>query len=207
MTLKEEVFNKIYNDVVTGVYKQNEIITETKLIEKYKVSKSPVREALVELCKEDILRSLPRVGYQVVPVSLKEVMDLIDFRIDVEVAGLKRGAPNVSREDLKELAALSQISDQEVQDPRWDKNTGFHTRLYAVSNNQYGYQELEKILRKNERFLSQYFHSAWRSASIHTKGFHVEIVEALKKKDTDRAALFLEEDIRSIKDEILKLHT
>ena len=55
--------------------------------------------------------------------------------------------------------------------------------------------------------LSQYFHSAWRSASIHTKGFHVEIVEALKKKDTDRAALFLEEDIRSIKDEILKLHT
>ncbi len=203
MTLKEDVYNKIYNDVVTGVYKQNEIITEMSLISKYKVSKSPVREALIELCKEQILQSLPRLGYQVVPVSLKEVLDLIDFRIDVETSGLRRAYANIQESDLKELEVMAQICNEEAHDPNWDKNRTFHTRLYEISNNRYGYQELQSIMRKNERFLAQCFHTAWKNASIHTKDSHVEIVEALRRKDLERALKFLESDIRSVKEEIL----
>lgn len=67
MTIKEDIHNKILADITSGHYKQNEIITEASLTAKYHVSKSPVREALIELCKEQILQSLPRLGYQVVP--------------------------------------------------------------------------------------------------------------------------------------------
>ena len=83
MTLKEEIYHKMYEDIVSGNYAPNDIITEAILIAKYKVSKSPIREALIELCKDGVLQSLPRLGYQVVPVSLKEVLDVIDFRIGV----------------------------------------------------------------------------------------------------------------------------
>ena len=54
------------------------------------MSKSPVREALIELCKDNVLKSIPRVGYQVVPVTLKEILDLLEFRIDVETGNLRR---------------------------------------------------------------------------------------------------------------------
>ena len=40
------------------------------MIEKFGVSKSPVREALVELCKDGILTNIPRMGYQVRAVTL-----------------------------------------------------------------------------------------------------------------------------------------
>ena len=49
--LKDKVYQGIYDDITNGVYKPNEILTESRLIEQFSVSKSPVREALIELCK------------------------------------------------------------------------------------------------------------------------------------------------------------
>lgn len=206
MTIKEDIHNKILADITSGHYKQNEIITEASLTAKYHVSKAPVREALIELCKEQILQSLPRLGYQVVPVSLQDVVDLIDFRIDVEIAGLKRGFYNLNEASLQELSTAAHISPEEVLNPIWERNQDFHLLLYKLSQNQYGYRELQTIMQRNQRYLSQYFYNAWRNASITTKeqSCHVEIVEALKKRNLEVACHFLESDISSIKDEILK---
>ena len=68
---------RILDEITEGKYQQNDIITERELIEKYGVSKSPVREALIELCKEDVLESRPRMGYQIRPISIKEISDIV----------------------------------------------------------------------------------------------------------------------------------
>lgn len=207
MTLKEEIYHKMYEDIVSGNYAPNDIITEASLIAKYKVSKSPIREALIELCKDGVLQSLPRLGYQVVPVSLKEVLDVIDFRIDVELAGLKRSFGNLDEGSLRELEKIAHIPEKELENPKWDRNLNFHTSLYELSDNQYGLLELQKVMRENERFLSQHFQSAWTRASMHTMGFHDEIIDALRKGNLEKALGFLEADIRAIKDEILKRYS
>ena len=79
-TLKERVYRGIYEAVTNGEYKSNDILTENQMIEKFGVSKSPVREALVELCKDGILTNIPRMGYQVRAVTLKEIIDILEFR-------------------------------------------------------------------------------------------------------------------------------
>ena len=71
-TLKERVYRGIYEAVTNGEYRPNDILTENQMIEKFGVSKSPVREALVELCKDGVLINIPRMGYQVRAVTLKE---------------------------------------------------------------------------------------------------------------------------------------
>ena len=65
-TLKETVVEGIYREIEEGIYKPNDIIHEGEIMEKYAMSKSPVREALIELCKDNVLKSIPRVGYQAV---------------------------------------------------------------------------------------------------------------------------------------------
>ena len=52
--LKDQIYDKVLNEITEGYYQQNQIITERELIEKYGVSKSPVREALIELCNEKV---------------------------------------------------------------------------------------------------------------------------------------------------------
>ena len=99
--LKEKVYQGIYDDVTNGIYKQNDILTESRLIEQYNVSKSPVREALIELCKDGILKNIPRMGYQVMPVTLKEVIDILELRADIETSGLRKAYPIINEKQLK----------------------------------------------------------------------------------------------------------
>ena len=57
-TLKDTVVEGLYREIEEGIYKPNDIIHEGEIMEKYAMSKSPVREALIELCKDNVLKSI-----------------------------------------------------------------------------------------------------------------------------------------------------
>ena len=67
-TIKSRVYNAVWNDIIDGAYDWNYVFNEKSLVEKYGVSKSPVRDALLELCKDNVLRSIPRYGYEIVRI-------------------------------------------------------------------------------------------------------------------------------------------
>ena len=85
-------------------YKPNQIINEQELVQKFGCSKTPIREALVTLCNEGILRSFPRFGYQVVSVSREEAQNILDFRLVLEGGYLRQSIGNITEENLAELA-------------------------------------------------------------------------------------------------------
>ena len=206
MTIKERGYNEVYNDIFSGKYEPNEILTENKLVEKYSVSKSPVREALLELCKDQVLQSLPRLGYQVRPVSLKEVLDVLEYRIDVETSGLRRAFSYITQEDIKVLDELSDKTPEELVVPDWSRNESFHLKLYELNRNAYGYQELQKNLKQSSRYIAQYFHTAWQKANETNNQCHKEIVNSIRRGDLEEACEKLSQDITSIKEEIQKMH-
>ena len=206
ITLKEQVYNHIFDDIAQGKYQSNDIITESKLVEKYQVSKSPVREALIELCKDEVIHSLPRLGYQVVMITLKEVLDILEYRIDIEICGLRRGFAVMTDQDIEALLQVSPKEDEEPHTPNWDRNYSFHLQLYKINGNEYGYRELQKTIKQSSRYVSQYFQSAWKKGSVYTSTYHKDIVACLKERDLEGACRMLETDILSIKDEIQKMH-
>ena len=132
ISLKDKVYQGLYDDIVNGIYVQNDILTEGMLIEQYNVSKSPVREALIELCKDGILKSIPRMGYQVTPVTLKEVLDILELRADIEVSGLRKIYDSLKQEDLEALERLAQNHREEhdqIVSEHWSRNYEFHIFL------------------------------------------------------------------------------
>ena len=157
MTLKEQVYNQIFDDIAQGKYQANDILTESKLMEKYQVSKSPVREALIELCKDEVIHSLPRLGYQVVLITLKEVLDILEYRTDIEISGVRRGFAAMTDQDIEDLVNIAPKEGEESHAPNWDRNYVFHLRLYQINGNEYGYRELQKTIKQSSRYVSQYF--------------------------------------------------
>ena len=103
----------------------NDILTENQMIEKFGVSKSPVREALVELCKDGVLINIPRMGYQVRAVTLKEIMDILEFRVDVEVGGLRKSFPVLTRENINMLRMIAEkhnADEDRIVSNNWQRN-------------------------------------------------------------------------------------
>jgi len=210
VTIKEKIYNGIFNDITEGIYSPNDILTESKLIEKYNVSKSPIREALIELCKDNILNSLPRLGYQVVPVSMKEVLDIIEFRLDLEISALKRSFPNIDDDSIEELTKADKSSnsgkDQGVV-ANWMSNQLFHLELCKLCGNEYTYKTLQEVLKQSSRYVAQYFNSAWDKSNESNGKYHLEIINTLKERDYESAIHMLAKDIMAVKEQIKQTYS
>ena len=87
--LKEQIYAKIFEDIIRGEYGPEDVLREKALVEKFHVSKSPVREALIELCKEGVLRSIPRYGYEVLRISDRDVEEIRGYRLILECGCLE----------------------------------------------------------------------------------------------------------------------
>ena len=209
-TLKERVYRGIYEAVTNGEYKPNDILTENQMIEKFGVSKSPVREALVELCKDGVLTNIPRMGYQVRAVTLKEIMDILEFRVDVEVGGLRKSFPVLTGENINMLRMIAEkhnADEDRIVSNNWQRNYEFHTYLYSLNNNVYGHQALQQMIHQCSRYISQYFLSAWQRKNESNGRYHMAVVDALEKQNIEEACVYLEKDILAVKEEILALHS
>ena len=88
--LKAQIYTKIFEDIIRGEYGPEDVLREKALVEKFHVSKSPVREALIELCKEGVLRSIPRYGYEsfVSQIGMSRKFGAIASSLSVDVLRL-----------------------------------------------------------------------------------------------------------------------
>ena len=85
----------------------DEFLTEKQFIELYGVSKAPVREALIELCNEGILRSIPRLGYQIIPVTQKDITNSTELRLLIEMNAFRKMSESFNEEMLEKIRTLN----------------------------------------------------------------------------------------------------
>ena len=202
ISTKQYVYNQVAQDIITGIYSSDAIITESMLLKKYDVSRVSVREALIELCKDNYLRSIPRTGYMLVTYSLEDVINILDFRCDLEVCNLKRAFQKLTEEKLRALGddflngCFHQIGQGSMIE-HWNANMEFHLKLCSLSGNKYVYDVLEKLLR-NSSYYQQFYRIAWNGPYSFDRK-HSRIVSALLDRDLNLACEILGSNINEVK--------
>ena len=200
-TTKKFICTDIVQSIIQGEYRPNGLLSERKLMEKYGVSKSIVREALGELCNENVLRSIPRYGYEIVTLTESDVRNILQFRVMIECQSLPIVFQKASREELGELSRNLQLlapeHDQEVWEA-WENNSKFHLQLLALSGNRYCYDQIKRSLSILKRAYAQFYWDKWRRVRFHFDGEkHLRVTEALQQGDLALASCLLEQDINS----------
>ena len=142
--------------------------------------------------------------------STKEIMDILEFRVDVEVGGLRKSFPVLTRENINMLRMIAEkhnADEDRIVSNNWQRNYEFHTYLYSLNNNVYGHQALQQMIHQCSRYISQYFLSAWQRKNESNGRYHMAVVDALEKQNIEEACVYLEKDILAVKEEILALHS
>jgi len=88
-TLKNQVYDALFSDIINGVYPADTILTEKFLMEKYSVSRAPIREALTQLTGTHVLSSIPRQGYKLFQPNRQQLLEVIKFRSALECSFLE----------------------------------------------------------------------------------------------------------------------
>jgi DNA-binding GntR family transcriptional regulator len=206
-TLKQRVYSRVLEEIVAKRYPVDYILKEKELSEKFGVSKAPVREALIELSKENIVKSIPRAGYRIVQFTGKDISEAMELRRILELSVLDKIINSIRRENLHKLYAdveqnIALLRSGTVSlDIWWDHNIRFHVALNAEAGNSLLASTLESALHRLWRAIAQLF---WSGDSKDYLCFepdkHLALLRAIEGKDSAGARKILSEDIFSIWD-------
>lgn len=178
MTLSEEVYQKLKEDINTLVIKTNDFLNEQQLAEQYGVSKAPVRSALHRLCVEGILVSYPRKGYVIVLLNDSEFQQAQSLRAVNEGYAAELVCAGAKQEELLELKTIAQTSDS-VRD-----NMKFHLTLAKLSGNVFLYETVDRLLCAVTRTLNTY---VFGTKQYPLRQSHTAIADALLERDAQKA--------------------
>lgn len=200
-SLKEQVYHSILDGIIRDEYKSREIISEKALMEKYKMSKSPVREALIALCSEGVLRSIPRCGYEVIRITGEDVEAILGFRSILEKGCMAQCYQTLTKGQLQSLREYNALCCDENTSSdlwsHWDFNQQFHLKLISYANNPYAYNELQKSMEILKRAYAQFYWDKWNrnivSSDIRS---HETLIGYLEMKDIENAMACLDRDLK-----------
>ena len=205
MTLKDKVYQSIIEEICTGLLQPNSIFTEGQMIEQFGVSKAPVREALVQLCHENVLRSIPRCG-----ISAKNVHDLIELRLLLEVGSLPKVMEFMDHRTLQKFREMNQRrrinADSRDLWEAWRNNEIYHTQLNAVAGNA----QVTEVLRSSMGACTRAYAQGYQSNRQHSLSgtdshMHDRIIDALERGDLAAAQEYLTSDIVAMEKDLLNL--
>jgi len=205
-TLSEKIYRALKRDIIRGVYQPGEALDEKDLTDRYKGSRTPVREAAVRLQNERLVRIVPNRGYFVSPITLQTLNEIYEFRAAVETAAAELAAAKGSNPEL--LRKLGQLADVSCtpEDRRScvsfiEADTAFHVGIARMARNPMLVQAVSEARNQMERIM-------YAAIDIHYYGElpgreHREILQAIQEHDRERARQRMHNHIMQSKDKVL----
>lgn len=198
--LSEKVYQQFKAELISEVFPQDELITEQTLIERYGVSRTPVREAAMRLVYEGYLKKFPKKGYTIRCVGNQELQELKECRYILEAGIIDILVEKATDEQIRGL--LSYVEEREEHEEAlvyWTHK--FHLNMAALTKNENLVAMLNTILYKVARptalpgraNINEYRELAKNKSYIEPD--HLAMVEALLARDPQRAREVLKEDI------------
>ena len=103
-TIREQVADRIRADVLSGRLTEGTSLREHALAKQYRVSRAPIRDALLQLTQEGLLVAKPNCGVRVAAVKEETQELLVNMRRQIEIFALQKGFANIDDEALDGVA-------------------------------------------------------------------------------------------------------
>ncbi len=189
LSLEEQVFRQLEEDIISGFYKKGESLTELGVCARLEVSRTPVRSALHRLAEEGLVSIAPNRGAVVVGVTQDDLTDSYKIRMRLEGLASRMATERLTDEIKDELINVVELSEFYVAKKDVERvkelDTEFHALIYRASGNRM----LSKILGELHRNVR-----AYRKKSLGVPGRiessvteHREILSAMLAGDADEA--------------------
>ena len=154
-SLADQVFEKLENDIIQGIYPRGELLTELKLVEQLGVSRTPIREALRRLEQERLIEDTGK-GSRDLGITVEDLEDIMNIRQRIEGLAAYYATVNLTEEGLKELSHIVDL--QEFYFSKRDKehlrqvDDAFHDMICTLSGRSVISDTLIPLMRKTRRY-------------------------------------------------------
>ncbi len=205
MAARDWVFQVIRTAIVRGELPGDMPLRQDEISTALSVSHIPVREAFRQLEAQGLVRIYPNRGAVVTKLSCKELSDVMDTRILLEVGALRLALLHITEEDLARARELLELFSKE-KDPikGAELNLKLHFSLYDPCDNQTLLSLIDQMHANVDRYITPFFGKEEVSAELYTVDEHSQIISACESKDTELATAILRTHLQRTKNLLLK---
>ena len=205
ISLADQVFDHLENDILSGKYRRGEILTESKLSAELGVSRTPIREALRRLEQEHIIEESGK-GSVVIGINEKDLEDIFMIRKSLECQVAALAAKNRTEEQLKQLREALEFQEFYLnkKDPDQIKlmDSRFHETLYKLSGSTAFYDTLVPLHKKIQKYRRASVANSSRAEESVAE--HRKIYEAIESQNTALAAKYASEHVENAYKHIMR---
>jgi DNA-binding GntR family transcriptional regulator len=192
-SLKEQVYDYLREQLRSGDILPGTAINLDETSRKLGVSRTPLRDALLQLESEGFVTIYPRRGVIVNVLSLQDIKDYYQIIGALESAAVLQAFDRIGQKEIRDMEELAKGMQKAIEaddfDLYYEKNLALHDAYLALCGNE----NLVRIVRTLKKRLYDFprqkgFVKEWEMASI---AEHTELLRLLKQRKAAEAAAFV----------------
>lgn len=197
--LRESIYKQLLEDIINGSIGAGERMSEAALARRFSVSKTPVREALIQLEREGYIVLKKNVGAEVQKISLKKVDEIFCIIAVLESYAVETAVAEgmLSAGDIDRLEEIVQTMEVYAQKKMCLKYRPLNLEFHGLFSKRLGNEELKKNISELRRRMYG-FVAGGMTLALNIDRYiacHKKIFEAVKKKDAKKAARLMKDHV------------
>ena len=185
-TLVDRVYHEIQNRILYNIWGTGYQALEQELSEELGVSRTPVREALIRLQRDGLVKVVPRHGMRVLPISATDIQQIYQILTSLESLAVELAASRkLSAKEFKSLdSALKEMKiAQDAADLKaWAQaDENFHYHLVELSGNRILTEVVDNFWGRAQR--ARLTMLSIRNNPVNSTQEHAKIVDAIRRSD------------------------
>jgi DNA-binding GntR family transcriptional regulator len=185
VSIREKVHDYLRNEIFSNRIPAGTRLVEGRIAKQINVSRTPIREALHILEMENLVESIPRVGYRVKELRWEDVEELCEIRAVNEILAAKWAMKRITPQGLAAMKHNIDTAEAEIQagHPEYfvERDAEFHEMLAKASGSQRLLELCQMLRRHMLRYRIESLYVA--EAGLTAVAGHRRILTCLEKKD------------------------
>jgi DNA-binding GntR family transcriptional regulator len=161
-TKKSIVYDQLKRSIISGGISAGTILNEAELVQSLNVGKTPIREALIMLSHDGLVDAMPRVGYVVTRLTIRDMLEIFALRILLEVDAVGIAVERITGNDFlkleennnKEETLAGKGPGAPLKEQGYQLNREFHLIIAQATGNQRLVRLIQDLIDDLERALS-----------------------------------------------------
>lgn len=201
---KEEVYLALKQKIMAGELPPGMQLSPPELADSFQVSRTPVRDALGALSQERLVEVIPRRGYFVSRITVRDVENIFQLRLILETASAELATARITPEEIDRLALLSSryvAGNIQSYKAYLEENRQFHLAVAQATGNHLLVEALARMFDQMQRFLVLRLDLSDDADNMLAE--HYLLLDAFRKRDAARAREAMRVAIEHARDSVL----
>lgn len=191
---KNQAYTILKDRLINCIYEPGSFLNEAQLAADLGCSRTPIREAISRLEYDNLVKVVPKKGIYVSSISLTNVQQIFQTRLEIEPVTLRMAADNLPMEELLEFREKFTGELTDIQNG-FRLDTAMHLFIIEHCGNCYLIDMMRKLFEDNTRVIIS---SKQNQVQIHdARQEHLEIIDSLIARNTDKAVSLMRTHIAS----------